>query len=154
MSKRKQEDLNVCICSLETCHVTELKIFLAIVSHVAVLYKPSVQDYRCKSPTVHTNYRTSVTLSCVRFLAVLMVLHLNKNETQVTEDNQILMPCTIFAQYYKAWIQHVKENICLKKKSTSLKHYVFEGEYSSIYAWEGTLTTYGHVEPKLLIQWY
>jgi hypothetical protein len=38
----------------------------------------------------------------------------------------------------------------LKKKSPSLKQCVhFEGQCSSIYTWKGTLTTSGHVKPKL-----
>jgi hypothetical protein len=86
------------------------KYFFVIVSSMALLYKVIGAKVQQSIPV--TEYQS---FCLVRFLVILMVMHLNKNETQVTEDSQILMPCTIFTEDWKAWTQHVKENICLKK---------------------------------------
>jgi hypothetical protein len=61
----------------------ETKIFLAIVIHMCLVKKPSLRDYWTTQPILRTNYTTKVGMSRDRFLAILTMLHVNKNETRI-----------------------------------------------------------------------
>jgi len=70
-----------------TISLQEIKKFFAIIIHMSVCSKSSLQDYWSLHPIIHTPHAASVGMSQDRFLALLTVFHLNNSDVKVARGH-------------------------------------------------------------------
>jgi hypothetical protein len=71
-------ETKMCICTVESRHISRNSELFSVVMHMSVLHRSSLWSYWSLYPIIQTSYAL-VGMSCDRFLLILTMFHLNKN---------------------------------------------------------------------------